>query len=99
LFGEESKAPFGTWVSRFRSTSPSRQFRATAGLRIRANNGSERSYSITSSAIASIVGGTVRPSVLAVLEVDRQLEFCGLHDRRVGRFLSLENAPTRECSI
>jgi hypothetical protein len=64
-----------------------------------ANNGSERSYSITSSAIASIVGGTVRPSVLAVLEVDRQLEFCGLHDRQVGRFLSLENAPTRECSI
>jgi hypothetical protein len=51
------------------------------------NNGSERSYSITSSAIASIVGGTVRPSVLAVLEVDRQLEFCGLHDRQVGRFL------------
>jgi hypothetical protein len=43
-------------------------------------------YSITSSARASSVGGTSRPSALAVFEVDHQL---ALH-LQVGRLLALE---------
>jgi hypothetical protein len=39
-------------------------------------------YSITSSARASTVGGTSRPSALAVLMLIHELEFGGLHDRR-----------------
>ena len=51
------------------------------------------SYSITSSASASSVGGTSRPSALAVLRLMHELEFGGLHDRQVGRLLALENPP------
>jgi hypothetical protein len=36
--------------------------------------GQQKAHSITSSAIASIVGGTVRPSAWAVLRFDDQLE-------------------------
>ena len=53
---------------------------------------SRRSHSITSSARASSVGGTSRPSALAVFEVDDQLEFGRLHDRQVGGLGAFENA-------
>ena len=53
---------------------------------------SRRSHSITSSALASSVGGTVRPSIRAVLSVDDQLELGRLHDRQVRGLGALENA-------
>ena len=49
-------------------------------------------HSITSSARASSVGGTSRPSALAVFEIDDQLELGRLQDRQVGRLRALENA-------
>ena len=49
-------------------------------------------YSITSSASASSVGGTVRPSVLAVLRLMTQLELGRLHHRKVGGLLAFENS-------
>ena len=49
-------------------------------------------HSITSSARASSVGGTVEAERLGGLEVDDQLELGRLHDRQVGRLLALENA-------
>ena len=49
-------------------------------------------HSITSSARASSVGGTSRPSALAVLQVDDQLELGRLQDRQVGWLLALEDA-------
>ena len=49
-------------------------------------------YSITSSARASSIGGTVMPSILAVCGVDHQLEPGGLHDRQVRGFSALEDA-------
>ena len=51
-----------------------------------------RTHSITSSARASSVGGTSRPSALAVLRLMHQLELGRLHDRQVGRLLALENS-------
>ena len=41
---------------------------------------------------ASSVGGTVRPSVLAVLRLMIELELRRLLDRQVGRLLALENS-------
>ena len=41
----------------------------------------------------AVVGGTSRPSALAVLRLMHELEFGGLHDRQVGRLLALENPP------
>ena len=49
-------------------------------------------HSITSSARASSVGGTSRPSILAVLAIDDQLELGRLHDRQVRRLRALEDA-------
>ena len=46
-------------------------------------------HSITSSATASSVGGTVRPSIERRLRVDDQLELARLHDRQVGRLRAL----------
>ena len=48
-------------------------------------------YSITSSAVTCIIDGTVNAERLGGLEVDDELEFGGVHDRQVGRFLALEN--------
>ena len=48
-------------------------------------------HSITSSARASSVGGTSRPSILGGLDVDDQLELGRLHDRQVSRLLTLED--------
>ena len=53
---------------------------------------SRRSHSITSSARASSVGGTSRPSILAVCSVDDQLELGRLHDRQIGGLRALEDA-------
>jgi len=50
-----------------------------------------RAYSITSSARASSVGGTSRPSALAVLEVDHEFEFGRLLDRQVGQLRPAQN--------
>ena len=49
-------------------------------------------HSITSSARASSVGGTVEAERLGGLEVDDQLELGGLLDRQVGGLLALENS-------
>ena len=49
-------------------------------------------HSITSSARASSVGGTVEAERLGGLEVDDQLELGRLHDRQVGRLRALEDA-------
>ena len=49
-------------------------------------------HSITSSARASSVGGTSRPSALAVLRLIDELEFGRLLDRQVGGLLALEDA-------
>src|SRR5262245_52497716 len=68
------KAPFWKAVDHFRSTPTSRPFQSQSLLRVRANSGlMQRSktahYSITSSARASNVGGTSRPSAFAVLRL------------------------------
>ena len=49
-------------------------------------------HSITSSARASSVGGTSRPSALGGLEVDHQLVLGRLHDRQVRRLGAFENS-------
>ena len=49
-------------------------------------------YSITWSARASSVGGTVRPSALAVVRLMISSTFVALLHRQVGRFLALENS-------
>ena len=54
--------------------------------------GKKDGYSITSSASASSVGGTVRPSALAVLRLITNSNLVGCMDRQVGRLLALENA-------
>ena len=53
--------------------------------------GSDLFYSITSSARASSIGGTSRPSALAVLRLITSSYLVGAH-RQVGRFLALEDA-------
>ena len=50
------------------------------------------SYSITSSARASSVGGTLRPSALAVLRLMTSSNLVGCPHRQVGRLLALEDA-------
>src|SRR5262249_25259776 len=47
-------------------------------------------YSTTSS-VRRVKGGTLRPSDLAVLMFDDELELPWLNDRRVGRFFTAEN--------
>ena len=49
-------------------------------------------YSITSSARASSVGGSSKPSALAVLRLMHQLELGRLLHRQVGGFCAFENA-------
>ena len=49
-------------------------------------------HSITSSALASSVGGTVEAERLGGLEIDDQLELGRLLDRQVGGLLALEDA-------
>ena len=49
-------------------------------------------YSITSSARASSVDGTVRPIAFAGLEVDQQLVLGRSLNRKIGRLIALENA-------
>ena len=51
-----------------------------------------RTHSITSSARASSVGGTVEAERPGGLEVDDQLEFGRLHNRKVGGLCALEDA-------
>src|SRR5262249_49747322 len=46
-------------------------------------------HSITLSAVASSLSGTVRPSIFAVRALMTRLEFGRLHHRQVGRFLAL----------
>ena len=53
---------------------------------------SRRSHSITSSARASSVGGTSRPSALAVLRLMTSSNLVGCLHRQVGRLLALEDA-------
>ena len=53
---------------------------------------SRRLHSITSSARASSVGGTSRPSALAVLRLIDQLVLGRRLHRQVGRLLALEDA-------
>ena len=53
---------------------------------------SRRSHSITSSARASSVGGTVEAERLGGLEVDHQLVLGRRLHRQVGRLLALEDA-------
>jgi len=50
-------------------------------------------YSMTSSARPSSGSGIVRPSAFAV-EIDNQLDLCGLLHWQIDRLLALEN-PTR----
>ena len=52
---------------------------------------SRRSHSITSSARASSDGGIVEPERLGGLEVDDQIEFGRLLDRKVGGFRPTQN--------
>ena len=56
-----------------------------------------RTHSITSSARASSVGGTSRPSALAVLRLMTSSNLVGCLYRKVGRFLALEDAVRRTC--
>ena len=49
-------------------------------------------YSITSSASASSIGGTVEAERLCGLEVDQQLVFGRCLNRQIGRLLALEDA-------
>jgi hypothetical protein len=49
--------------------------------------------SITWSARASSVGGTVRPRILAVWALIDKLELARLHDRQVRRLSALEGSP------
>ena len=49
-------------------------------------------YSITSSARASSIGGTVRPSILAVWALMTSSNFDRLHDRQICRLGALEHA-------
>ena len=49
-------------------------------------------HSITSSASASRVGGTSKPSALACLEVDHEFKFNRCLCRQVGRLCALKNA-------
>jgi hypothetical protein len=51
----------------------------------------QRSYSITSSAIASSFGGTSQAERPCGLEVDYQIEFGRLLDREVRRLRSAQN--------
>ena len=53
---------------------------------------SRRIHSITSSAVASRVGGTVEAEHPGGLEVDDQLELGRLHDRQVRRLRALKDA-------
>jgi len=49
-------------------------------------------YSITSSAVASSVGGTASPSARARrLEIEHEFEFGGPHHRQFARLLAFEN--------
>src|SRR5262245_16249473 len=48
-------------------------------------------HSITSSACASNVGGTVRPSAFAVNQIDDEIEFGRLLDRQVGRLRAAQD--------
>ena len=56
-------------------------------------------YSITSSAMASSVGGTVEAERLGGLEIDDELELGRLHHRQVGRLLALENAADIDAGL
>ena len=49
-------------------------------------------YSITSSAVASSVAGTVKPERLGGLEINDELVLGRCLDRQVGRLLALEDA-------
>ena len=51
-------------------------------------------YSMTSSARAITVGGTARPSVLAVFAIQHQFEFGGLLDREFAGLRALEILST-----
>src|SRR5262249_53728234 len=55
------------------------------------------SHSMTSSAVESSVGGTVRPSALALFEIDHQFEFGRLLHRQIGRLFAFENAVKVDC--
>src|SRR5690348_16519297 len=50
-----------------------------------------RTHSITSSARASSIGGIARPIVLAVCRLIDEFEFGRPRDRKVGRFIALED--------
>jgi hypothetical protein len=57
-----------------------------------ASNRSKGCYSITSSASASRFVGNVETESLGGLEVDDELEFCGLLDRQIAGLRAAEDA-------
>jgi hypothetical protein len=59
----------------------------------------QHGYSITSSAMASSVGGTVKPSAFRGLEIDDELELGRLHHWQTGRLLSFENSADTGASL
>ena len=60
---------------------------------------SRRSHSITSSASASTLGGSSRPSAFAVLRLMTRVELGRLQDRQVGRLVALENSASVDTSL
>jgi len=60
---------------------------------------SKKRYSITSSASASSLSGTVRPSVSTVLRFDHQLELGWQHNRQIGRFSTFKNPTGVDASL
>ena len=80
LIAPQRDCPAGNTLGGSRSRAPARQ-RPTY-------------HSITSSASASSLSGTSRPSVFSGLEVDSNVELGRLHDWKIGGLLTLEN-PAR----
>ena len=56
-------------------------------------------HSITSSARASSDGGTIRPSILAVLRLITNSNLVGLYDRQVGGLRALEDAAGIDANL
>jgi hypothetical protein len=70
---------------------PSHQRRRHARAAEERDERAPRRHSITSSARASSVGGTSRPSARAVLRLTAKVEFEGLLNRDVGRLCATQN--------
>src|SRR6516162_6331293 len=73
-----------------------RPFRATTGCE---QSQQTRSYSITSSARATSVGGTVRPSALAVLRLTCSSNLVGCCTGRAATLAPLRMRSTYDCTM